>query len=179
MRLVVSFKSHCSSWKPSNFKIILMILLFQLLGSSSCPLSKGSLYRKWQRPWGELPWKKSRLGSSWEVQGTWNHQEHWSFKFSQLPSLWNGQIRHGKTIVYLSKRIFYVTPAVNQIEYQPYLTQDLVRLQCKQRNVFVQAFSSLCWGNQEILNEPAVQGPSKKYGVTPQVIFFLLSKQRD
>ncbi|VDO61120.1 unnamed protein product [Heligmosomoides polygyrus] len=39
----------------------------------------------------------------------------------------------------------------------------------------LQAFSSLLWGNKEILNEPVVQQLSNKFGVTPQVSEMLSS----
>ncbi|KHJ79885.1 hypothetical protein OESDEN_20454 [Oesophagostomum dentatum] len=40
------------------------------------------------------------------------------------------------------------------------------------KGIFVQAFSSLLWGNKEILNEDIVQQLVNKYKVTPQTILY-------
>ncbi|KAK6058053.1 putative glyoxal reductase, partial [Cooperia oncophora] len=63
-------------------------------------------------------------------------------------------------------------PAVNQIEYHPYFTRQTLVNFCRQNRIFVQAFSSLLWGNQEILKEPIVKQLVEKYAVTPQTILY-------
>ncbi|VDL78291.1 unnamed protein product [Nippostrongylus brasiliensis] len=63
-------------------------------------------------------------------------------------------------------------PTVNQVEYHPYCTRPTLLQYCTQNGIFVQAFSSLLWGNKEILAEPVMQELSKKYDVTPQTILY-------
>ncbi|CAI5454626.1 unnamed protein product [Caenorhabditis angaria] len=65
-----------------------------------------------------------------------------------------------------------VKPSVNQIEYQPYCTKPQVVEICNQNNIFVQAYSSLCWGNQEVLNEPIIAELAKNHNVSPQTILY-------
>ncbi|KAF8384858.1 hypothetical protein PRIPAC_74000, partial [Pristionchus pacificus] len=65
-----------------------------------------------------------------------------------------------------------VVPVLNQCEYHPYNTEKLLRRYCGQKGIVFQAFSSLCWGNQEILNEHPVKAAAEKYGVTPQTILY-------
>ncbi|CAI4222337.1 unnamed protein product [Auanema sp. JU1783] len=78
------------------------------------------------------------------------------------------------TIYHLEEMDSYakVKPVLNQIEFHPYLTIDQIRSYCATKNVFVQAFSSLCWANQDILNEPVVQLLAAKYSVSPQIILY-------
>ncbi|GMR46614.1 hypothetical protein PMAYCL1PPCAC_16809, partial [Pristionchus mayeri] len=63
-------------------------------------------------------------------------------------------------------------PVLNQCEYHPYNTAKLLRRYCIQKDIVFQAFSSLCWGNQEILNEQPVKDAAEKYGVKPQTILY-------
>ncbi|KAL6728211.1 hypothetical protein Aduo_010006 [Ancylostoma duodenale] len=63
-------------------------------------------------------------------------------------------------------------PAVNQIEIHPYLTRRTLVKFCEIKGIFVQAFSSLARGNQEILKEAAVQEPANRFGVSPQTILY-------
>nr|CDJ86496.1 Aldo keto reductase domain containing protein [Haemonchus contortus] len=63
-------------------------------------------------------------------------------------------------------------PAVNQVEFHPYFTRRTLLHFCAQHRIFVQAFSSLLWGNQEILNEPIVKQLAEKFAVSPQTILY-------
>ncbi|KAJ1360475.1 hypothetical protein KIN20_019460 [Parelaphostrongylus tenuis] len=63
-------------------------------------------------------------------------------------------------------------PAVNQIEFHPYFTRPTLVKYCSRIGIFVQAFSSLLWGNKEILDEPNVLQLAKKFSVTPQTILY-------
>ncbi|KAJ1360477.1 hypothetical protein KIN20_019462 [Parelaphostrongylus tenuis] len=63
-------------------------------------------------------------------------------------------------------------PAVNQIEFHPYFTRPTLVKYCQRNGVFVQAFTSLLWGNKEILDEPNVLQLAKKFAVTPQTILY-------
>ncbi|GMR33244.1 hypothetical protein PMAYCL1PPCAC_03439, partial [Pristionchus mayeri] len=65
-----------------------------------------------------------------------------------------------------------VSPVLNQCEYHPYNTEKLLKRFCRQKGIVFQAFSSLCWGNQEILNEQPVKDDAEKYAVTPQTILY-------
>ncbi|GMT34342.1 hypothetical protein PFISCL1PPCAC_25639, partial [Pristionchus fissidentatus] len=65
-----------------------------------------------------------------------------------------------------------MVPVLNQCEYHPYNTEKLLRRYCKQKGIVFQAFSSLCWGNQQILAEPPVKAAAEKYGVSPQTILY-------
>ncbi|KJH53179.1 oxidoreductase, aldo/keto reductase family protein [Dictyocaulus viviparus] len=55
------------------------------------------------------------------------------------------------------------SPVVNQIEFHPYFTRQTLVHFCVEKGIFVQAFSSLLWGNKDILCEPAVEKLAKKY----------------
>ncbi|CAD6194124.1 unnamed protein product [Caenorhabditis auriculariae] len=63
-------------------------------------------------------------------------------------------------------------PAVNQCEFTPRFTRPGLLNFHRVHNIFFQAFSSLCWGDKEILNTPAVEELAKKYDVSPQTILY-------
>ncbi|CAI5450970.1 unnamed protein product [Caenorhabditis angaria] len=63
-------------------------------------------------------------------------------------------------------------PVVDQYEYQPYLTRPTLRKFAELNNIVVQAYSSLCWGDQEILQEPVVVQLAQKYNVSVQAILY-------
>ncbi|CAJ0928081.1 unnamed protein product, partial [Mesorhabditis belari] len=65
-----------------------------------------------------------------------------------------------------------VIPAVNQVEYHPYCTKPALKFFCETKGIFIQAFSSLCWGNLEILNEDAVKKAAQTHNVSPQTILY-------
>ncbi|WP_077614140.1 aldo/keto reductase [Caenibacillus caldisaponilyticus] len=61
-----------------------------------------------------------------------------------------------------------VTPAVNQIELHPRLTQEDVRAYCKEKGIQVEAWSPLMRGR--LMDEPTLVDLAKKYGKTPAQI---------
>jgi 2,5-diketo-D-gluconate reductase A len=58
-----------------------------------------------------------------------------------------------------------ITPAVDQIEVNPYLTQDEVRRFCGEHQIAVEAWSPLGRGN--VLSDPTIDDLARKYGKTP------------
>ncbi|KAK6058052.1 oxidoreductase, aldo/keto reductase family protein [Cooperia oncophora] len=63
-------------------------------------------------------------------------------------------------------------PAVNQVEFHPYLTRPTLINYCTQNGIFVQAFSSLLRGNKEILNELIIKKLAEKFDLSPQTILY-------
>jgi 2,5-diketo-D-gluconate reductase A len=62
-----------------------------------------------------------------------------------------------------------ITPAVDQIEVHPYLTQDDVRGFCAEHQITVEAWSPIARGNA--LGDPTIDDIARRYGKTPaQVI---------
>ncbi len=62
-----------------------------------------------------------------------------------------------------------ITPAVDQIEVNPYLTQDDVREFCAEHQITIEAWSPLARGNA--LDDPTVDDIARRYGKMPaQVI---------
>jgi 2,5-diketo-D-gluconate reductase A len=62
-----------------------------------------------------------------------------------------------------------ITPAVDQIEVNPYLTQDDVRGFCAEHQIAIEAWSPIARGNA--LGDPTVDDIARRYGKTPaQVI---------
>jgi 2,5-diketo-D-gluconate reductase A len=58
-----------------------------------------------------------------------------------------------------------ITPAVDQIEVNPYLTQDEVRRFCADHEIVVEAWSPL--GRGSVLTDPTVDDIGRRYGKTP------------
>ncbi|MDQ2811892.1 MAG: aldo/keto reductase [Actinomycetota bacterium] len=58
-----------------------------------------------------------------------------------------------------------IPPAVNQIEVNPYLTQDEVREFCAEHQIAIEAWSPLARGN--VLEDPAVDSIARRTGKTP------------
>jgi 2,5-diketo-D-gluconate reductase A len=58
-----------------------------------------------------------------------------------------------------------ITPAVDQIEVNPYLTQDEVREFCAGHQIAVEAWSPLGRGN--VLGDPTIDDIARRYGMTP------------
>jgi 2,5-diketo-D-gluconate reductase A len=58
-----------------------------------------------------------------------------------------------------------ITPAVDQIEVNPYLTQDEVRQFCSEHQIAVEAWSPL--GRGSVLGDPTVDDIARRYGKTP------------
>lgn len=63
----------------------------------------------------------------------------------------------------------HIVPVVNQVEFHPHLSQEDLRIFCKEKNIQLEAWSPLKQG--ELLNEPVLQEIADKYGkTTAQVI---------
>jgi 2,5-diketo-D-gluconate reductase A len=58
-----------------------------------------------------------------------------------------------------------ITPAVNQIEVHPYLTQDDVRAACAEHQIAVEAWSPIAQG--KVLDDPTIVSIAEKVGKTP------------
>ena len=58
-----------------------------------------------------------------------------------------------------------ITPAVNQVEVNPYLTQDEVRRFCADHEIVIEAWSPL--GRGRVLADPTVEDIARTYGRTP------------
>ena len=58
-----------------------------------------------------------------------------------------------------------ITPAVDQIEVNPYLTQDEVRRFCADHQIAIEAWSPL--GRGSVLGDPTVEKIARRYGKTP------------
>ena len=58
-----------------------------------------------------------------------------------------------------------ITPAVDQIELHPYLTQDDVRQFCADHQIAVEGWSPLARGR--VLDDPTIDSIARKYGRTP------------
>jgi 2,5-diketo-D-gluconate reductase A len=58
-----------------------------------------------------------------------------------------------------------ITPAVDQVEVNPYLTQDELRRFCAEHQITVEAWSPLGRGN--VLNDPTIDDIARGYGKTP------------
>ncbi len=58
-----------------------------------------------------------------------------------------------------------ITPAVDQIEVNPYLTQDEVRRFCAEHQIAIEAWSPLA--RSKALGDPTIQSIARKYGKTP------------
>lgn len=76
----------------------------------------------------------------------------------------NFNIQHLDTL----KSISNVIPAVNQVEYHPWLTQEKLMEYCKNEGIQMEAWSPLCRG--EILDDKTIISLSSKYGKTPAQI---------
>jgi 2,5-diketo-D-gluconate reductase A len=58
-----------------------------------------------------------------------------------------------------------ITPAVNQIEVHPYLTQDELRAACAEHQIAVEAWSPI--GRGKVLEDPTIGAIARKSGKTP------------
>lgn len=61
-----------------------------------------------------------------------------------------------------------ITPAVNQVEFSPYLYLKDLETVCKQQNIQLQAYTPLVRGLR--MNDPKLQNISRKYNKTPAQI---------
>jgi len=62
-----------------------------------------------------------------------------------------------------------VTPAVNQVEYHPYLTQNVLRDFCDKHGIVIEAWSPLMRGG-DILDDEIIKRLASKYAKTPAQI---------
>jgi 2,5-diketo-D-gluconate reductase A len=69
-----------------------------------------------------------------------------------------------------------IIPAVNQIEVNPYLTQDDVRAFCAEHQVAVEAWSPL--GRGSVLGDPVVRSVARRAGKTPAQVVLRWHIQR-
>jgi methylglyoxal/glyoxal reductase len=70
-----------------------------------------------------------------------------------------------------------VVPAVNQVEFHPFLYQEELLSFCKNNKIQLEAYSPLTRGKR--LNHPTVVEIAKKYGKTPSQILIRWSLQHD
>lgn len=59
---------------------------------------------------------------------------------------------------------FNVTPAVNQVEFNPYFQQRKLRKILAKSHTTLEAWAPLGQGNQDLFNEPQLNNIAKKYG---------------
>lgn len=79
---------------------------------------------------------------------------------NMTPKLWNKFVPN-----------FDVTPAVNQVEFNPYFQQKELREILAKDDVRLEAWAPLGQGNTDLLHEPAIAAIAEKYGKnTGQVI---------
>ena len=69
-----------------------------------------------------------------------------------------------------------VTPAVNQIEVSPYLTQDPLRAFCRQHGIAVEAWSPIARG--KVNDDPAIEQVADAVGRTPAQVTLRWHVQR-
>ena len=70
-----------------------------------------------------------------------------------------------------------IVPAVNQVEFHPYLYQKLVMEYCKSNNIILQAYSSL--GIGKLVDDPVFVGIGKKYEKTSAHILYRWAIEHD
>jgi methylglyoxal/glyoxal reductase len=70
-----------------------------------------------------------------------------------------------------------VEPAVDQVEFHPFLFQRELLQFCKRNNIQLQAYSPLTRAKR--LNHPTIVGIAKKYGKTPAQVLIRWSLQHD
>jgi diketogulonate reductase-like aldo/keto reductase len=64
-----------------------------------------------------------------------------------------------------------LTPAVNQIELHPYLTQEQLRKYCAEKGIAVQAWSPIGGQGNDVMANPAIKDIAARHGKSPaQVI---------
>ena len=71
-----------------------------------------------------------------------------------------------------------ITPAVNQVECHPYLSQKELKAFCKKHDIFIESWSPIYRGG-EILEETVIQELADKYGKTPAQVVLRWHLQQD
>lgn len=72
---------------------------------------------------------------------------------NMTPKIWNKWVPN-----------FATTPAVNQVEFNPYFQQQELRKILAKANVTLEAWAPLSQGDQDLFNEPILVNIAKKYG---------------
>lgn len=72
---------------------------------------------------------------------------------NMTPKIWNKWVPN-----------FATTPAVNQVEFNPYFQQQELHKTLAKANVTLEAWAPLSQGNQDLFNEPILVNIAKKYG---------------
>lgn len=72
---------------------------------------------------------------------------------NMTPKIWNKWVPN-----------FATTPAVNQVEFNPYFQQQELHKILAKANVTLEAWAPLSQGNQDLFNEPILVNIAKKYG---------------
>jgi diketogulonate reductase-like aldo/keto reductase len=78
---------------------------------------------------------------------------------------------------FLHKSDVVVVPAVNQVEFHPFLYQEELLWFCKNNKIQLEAYSPLTRAKR--LNHPNIVGMAKKYDKTPAQILIRWSLQHD
>ena len=114
----------------------------------------------------------------WPVMG--HYEETWQvmeeiYKNGRAKAIGvsNFQIHHLEDIL----KDAHVVPAVNQIEYHPFLAQPELLSFCQKNKIQVEAWSPLMQG--QIVNVPVVQELAAKYNKTPAQIALRWNLQHD
>ena len=105
----------------------------------------------------------------WPVEG--HYEETWQvmeeiYKNGRVKAIGvsNFQVHHLEDILKSAQ----IIPAVNQIEFHPFLVQPELLRYCQKNKIQVEAWSPLMQG--QIVNVPTVQKLAEKYGKTPAQI---------
>ncbi len=72
-----------------------------------------------------------------------------------------------------------IMPVVNQIEVNPYLSNDELVDYCKSRNILVEAYSPLCSNKANVLDEIILKEIGAKYGKSSAQVILRWLLQRD
>jgi len=86
----------------------------------------------------------------------------------------NFQIHHLEDLLQNCK----IVPAVNQVEFHPYLTQRELLRYCREKGIRLEAWSPLMMGG-EVLQEPVIRRIAEKHGKTPAQIILRWDIQQD
>ncbi|CAJ0604034.1 unnamed protein product [Cylicocyclus nassatus] len=94
-------------------------------------------------------------------------KEVWQ-KLEELKGVSNYEVYHLVELLQYAKH----RPVMDQYEFHPYFTRPTLTKFCERNGIFVQAFSSLMFGNKEIQQEETIKHLCKKYAVSPQIILY-------
>ncbi|PKA02585.1 aldo/keto reductase, partial [Leptospira ellisii] len=94
-------------------------------------------------------------------------------KLSRSIGVSNYTIRHLNELL----RDAQITPAVNQVEFHPFLNQKDLLETCKKNKIQLEAYSPLAHGQKT--NDPQIAAIAKKYGKTPAQILIRWSIEQN